>query len=99
MAAICPQESKAGGFSGTEFLTWDEGEQRGYLSAQIVMASSIVTRTKPNMAQCMADRYYGDDGLTDAGFEELQGLIRKHPTFHPSSTLVVVLERECGPFF
>lgn len=97
--AICPQVSAAEGFTGKEFLTWSSVQQRSYLDAQIVMASSIVTRTKQNMANCMADEFYGASGLTDEGFKKLVDTISEYDTYHPSSVLVVVIENVCGAFY
>lgn len=98
-AAIYPQKTLADGFTGETFLSWSLAEQRGYLDAQIVMASSIVTRAKPAMSQCMADRFYGPEGLTDRGFEEIRTTIAEYQTFHPSSVVVVVIENNCGAFY
>lgn len=99
LALICPQISWADGFTGREFLAWSEASQRGYIDAQLVMASSIVTRSKPDYAQCLADHFYSSTGLTDEGFQQIIGRVREYAEYHPSSVLVVVIESECGAFF
>ena len=99
LTATCPQKSQAEGFTDEEFLTWSIAEQRGYLDAQIVMASSIVTRAKSAMSQCMANTFYGPDGLTDIGFSVFRKTITEYQTYHPSSVVVVVLENACGSFY
>ncbi|MEM6890503.1 MAG: hypothetical protein AAF636_20575 [Pseudomonadota bacterium] len=99
LAAFYPQKSVPQKFSGSDFFDWSAAEQRGYLDAQIVMASSIVTRQKPDMAQCMADHFYSQNGLSDKGFQELTETIRQYETYHPSSVLVVVIENRCGAFY
>lgn len=98
-AAAYPQKSEAESFTGTEFLGWPETEQRGYVSAQIVMASSIVAREKPTMAQCISDKFYGERGLTQAGFDKIQGAINEYRTYHPSSVVVILIENACGRFY
>lgn len=99
LIGIYPQETVAEGFTGEQFLAWSEADQRGYLDAQIVMASSIVTRSKPEMSQCMADRYYGSSGLTDSGFAQIVATIAQYETYHPSSVLIIVIENACGAFY
>ena len=99
VAAICPQKSAAEGFTGSAFLQWNDAEKRGFIDAQLVMASSIVSRSKPAMSRCMADQYYGDSGLTDAGYEAFIEAIGQFEDFHPSSVLIVVIENECGAFY
>lgn len=99
VSIIYPQQTSAEAFTGKTFLSWPEEEQRGYLDAQIVMASTIVSRTKPEMSQCMAELYYGSLGLTNEGFASLINRIQEYETFHPSSVLVAVIEKECGSFY
>lgn len=91
-----PQKAKAEAFTGIEFLEWSEGEQRSYLSAQLVMASSIVSRSKPDLAQCLADAYYSDAGLTDQGYSEIRAKVVEFSEYHPSSVLVIMIENRCG---
>lgn len=98
-ALTYPQETVAESFSGSVFFEWSVAEQRGYLDAQLVMASSIVTRKKPDMAQCIADHFYGSNGLTNTAFQELVDTIRTYESYHPSSVLVVVIENRCGAFY
>lgn len=98
-STIFPQELLANSFTGEQFAQWTDAQQRSYLNAQIVMASSIVTRAKPGMAQCMADKYYGANGLSEDGFQEISKVIREYNNYHPSSVLVVVLENACGKFY
>jgi len=97
--AICPQESLAEGFTGAEFLSWSQAQQRSYVNAQLVMASSIVARAKPDMSQCLADHFYGEQGVTDEQFDALRKTIEDYETYHPSSVLVIVIENTCGTFY
>ena len=94
-----PQILLADRFTGEEFARWSEADQRGYIAAQLVMASSIVTREKPAMSQCIADSFYDEDGLSDSGFGTFVSHIDEFRTYHPSSVVVVVIENACGPFY
>ena len=97
--AVYPQKSSAEAFTGAVFLEWSDAQQRSYIDAQLVMASSIVARDKPAMSQCMADRFYGIEGVSDAGFKEIRTTIKAYKTYHPSSVLVIVIENTCGAFY
>ncbi len=97
--ATCPQKSLAEGFTGAEFLSWSQAQQRSYVNAQLVMASSIVARAKPAMSQCLADHFYGDQGITDERFDTLRRTIEDYETYHPSSVLEIVIENTCGTFY
>ncbi|SMX28185.1 hypothetical protein TRP8649_02300 [Pelagimonas phthalicica] len=98
MTAICPQESAAEGFNGTEFLQRSADRQRAYISTQLVMASSIAARIKPAMADCIGSAFFDGTGLSETGFETSIERIREFNDYHPSSVLVVVIESQCGPF-
>lgn len=90
--------ANADGFTGAVFLEWETSQQRGYIDAQLVMASTIATRIKPDLSQCLADEFYGPSGLTNDGFELMTDRIREFSEYHPSSVLVVVIENVCGGF-
>lgn len=94
-----PQILSSNEFTGVQFAEWSEADQRGYISTQLVMASSIVTREKPDMSQCMAESFYDDNGLSDSGFEMFRSRISEFEAYHPSSVIVVVIENACGPFY
>lgn len=96
--AFHPQTSLAEGFTGKEFLEWSEKEQRGYLDAQLVMASSIAARIKPPLAACIATSYYGESGLSLDGFRGLISAIGDYGDYHPSTVLVVLIEQACEQF-
>ncbi|MGJ8628269.1 MAG: hypothetical protein ACSHXB_15015 [Sulfitobacter sp.] len=93
-----PQETKAEAFTGEAFLQWPEADQKGYISAQVGMAASIAARIKPDVAQCISDTFYRDDGIGELVFETAVERIAEFKSYHPSSVLVVVIENACGPF-
>jgi len=98
-ASFYPQETRANDFTGSDFLQWSEAQQLSYINAQLVMASSIVARDKPAMSQCVADTFFGDSGITDAKFRDVQSSVTSYATYHPSSILVVLIENACGKFY
>lgn len=96
--AICPQVSWAEGFTGQEFLEWSDSNQRNYIETQIVMASSIAARIKPQLSQCITDEFFGSKGLSQDGFSKVLTRVEEFSEYHPSSVLVIVLENTCGAF-
>ncbi|MEP2640080.1 hypothetical protein [Roseobacter sp.] len=97
-ALVCPQVSAAQEFTGKTFLTWSNADQRGYISAQLVMASTIASRIKPDMNACIAGAFFDGTGMSDAAFDQVVQTIGEYQDFHPSSVLVILLENECGTF-
>ncbi|MGJ8530145.1 MAG: hypothetical protein ACSHWX_16600 [Maritalea sp.] len=98
LAAINPQKSSAEGFTGSDFFQWNDDQQHGYVSAQLGMAVSISTRIKPELAECIAEVFYGDHGMSDKGFEIITARVHEFGDYHPSSVIVVVIENRCGTF-
>ncbi|MDF1804360.1 hypothetical protein [Thalassovita sp.] len=96
--ATCPQKSLAEGFTGAEFLQQSTQEQRGYVSTQLVMASSIAARIKPSLAECIGRVFFDGSGLSDQGFDMVLARIEEFKAYHPSSVIVVVIESQCEPF-
>ena len=99
LGVICPQKSSADAFTGETFLTWSESQQRSYLNAQLVMASTIVARDKPTMSKCVSDEFFGSSGMTSEAFANAMQSIRDFKTYHPSSVLVILVENACGEFY
>ena len=99
LGVIYPQETSADAFTGETFLTWSENQQRSYLNAQLVMASTIVAREKPTMSQCVSDKFFGSSGMTSEAFTDAMQSIRDFKTYHPSSVLVILIENACGEFY
>ncbi len=89
----------AEGFTGVEFLEWSKADQTAYINSQVVMASTIVTRDKPEMARCIADNYFSETGLTDAQLNDLIANVEQYQSYHPSTVLVAVIEATCGKFY
>ena len=98
LGLIYPQLSWAEGFTGAEFLTWSEVDQRGYISAQLVMASTIAARSQTDMPNCIASSFFDQSGMSASGFQSILATVAEYAEFHPSSVLVVVIENACGPF-
>lgn len=96
--AICPQKSLAEGFTGADFLQQSSQEQWGYVSTQLVMASSIAARIKPSLAACIGQVFFDGSGLSDQGFDTVLARIEEFATYHPSSVIVVVIESQCEQF-
>lgn len=98
LVAGFPQKSVAEGFTGQEFLQRAAQDQRGYISTQLVMASSIAARIKPSLADCIGREFFDGAGMSDEGFLSIIGRIKEFEAYHPSSVLVVVIENRCGKF-
>ena len=98
LAAFHPQNSQAEEFTGTDFLQRSSQDQRGYVSTQLVMASSIAARIKPDLADCIGNEFFDGTGMSDKGFEKVMQRVREFQDFHPSSVLVIVIESACGTF-
>lgn len=58
----------------------------------------MITRNNPEQAQCIADAYYSDTGLTDQGYAEIRAKVSEFESYHPTSVLVVMVENQCGAF-
>ena len=97
-AAIYPQKSQADGFNGQVFLERSEQDQRGFISTQMVMASSIAARVDPSLSECIGRVFFDGTGLSESGFQIITRRIAEFPNYHPSSVLVVVIEKACGAF-
>lgn len=79
-------------------MVWAEPQQKSYIEAQLVMASTIATRTDADRALCIADTFFDARGLSNAAFGRTIERIREFSEFHPSSVLVVMIESNCGAY-
>lgn len=98
MSIARAETTAAGAFTGEQFERWPEADQRGYVSTQLVMASTIAARIKPPLSDCIADAFFASGGMTDEGFVSITGRIAEFDSYHPSSVILVVIESECGAF-
>ncbi len=96
--AICPQVSYAEGFTGEVFLKRSTDDQRADVSTQLVMASSIAARIKPEVSECIGRVFFDELGMSESGFDTVIARVGEFSEFHPSSVLVIVIENECGSF-
>lgn len=92
------QTSAANGFTGNEFLGWNSDQQRGYIEAQLVMATTIATRSDQERSDCIAGFFFDHSGLSETGFKNAVDRISEFRDYHPSSILVVMIENECGAY-
>lgn len=98
VALLCPQVLTAEAFTGETFLRWSEADQRGYISAQLVMASTIASRSKPEMVDCIAEAFFDGTGMSEEKFADITKTVGEYKEYHPSSVLVILLEKTCGAF-
>lgn len=96
LTAIYPQESVAGGFTGTEFLAWSAEARTSYLQTSMTMATLVIGQTNSDTAACIEQWYLGDPDKTDERLTFLETTISDYPDYHPSAVLLVVLKNECG---
>ncbi len=98
LTAFYPQESVADGFTGAEFLTRAEPDQKATISTQLVMASTIAARIKPPLSDCIGKTFFDPQGLKSEAFEAIIDRVREFGEYHPSSVILVVIENRCGKF-
>lgn len=98
LTAICPQETAAEGFSGTEFLTWEQPSQDSYIGTAVVMATFIATRTNAQTAECLNGWYANNVGLTERRNAEIRDAIARNADYHPSAVIMLLMEDACGSF-
>ena len=93
---ICPQESIAQGLTGTQFAGWPVDSQDSYIQTSVTMAGVVITQVNPAVSRCIDDWYVGGGRRSerDAAIREI---IRTHPNYHPSGTILAVLMDACGP--
>ncbi len=92
-----PQVSRAEGFTGAEFLTWEEDVRHGYIQTSVTMATLVVSEFDETASNCIDDWYLGAEGAQEARHHEITGRIEEFPDFHPSAVILVVLRNVCGP--
>lgn len=97
-ALICPQISLAEGFTGREFLAWQQASQDSYLQTSVTMASMIIAQTNAETGACVDDWYFGDQAMIDRRNAELRDQIEAYDGYHPSAVIAAVLQKQCGSF-
>ncbi|WP_108887197.1 hypothetical protein [Pseudoprimorskyibacter insulae] len=93
---IYPQESVAEGLTAKDFLVWDEPSQNSFLFSSVGMAAAIASQTKPELAQCLNDWYFGDKTNTRNG--EILDFMGQYGGYHPTTVILAVVENACGEF-
>ena len=96
LAAFHPQEIRANGFTGTDFAQWDESAQNSYIQTSVTMAGVVLTQIAPEKSACIDDWYLGD-GQQAARNAHIRKTIAQYGGYHPSGTILAVLQEACGP--
>ncbi len=98
-AAGCyPQQAAAVEFTGKQFLEWPRDSQNGLITYSITMASIVALRVRPEIATCLDDWYPLDPETKKARQDSILKTIREYPDYHPQTTILVILEKQCGSF-
>lgn len=96
LASIYPQETSAGGFTGTEFTTWKVESQDSYIQTSMTMAGVVLTQTHPDTARCLNDWYFAGENLQKRN-RAIRQAITAHEAAHPAGVMMALILKECGP--
>lgn len=96
IALICPQQSLANGFKGTDFAGWEVASQDSYIQTSVTMAGVVLTQIQPEKSACI-DTWYLGDGKKDARNTYIRETISQYGDYHPSGTILAILVEACGP--
>ncbi|GFO81209.1 MAG: hypothetical protein A49_08360 [Methyloceanibacter sp.] len=80
------------------FLSWDTEAQNAFIQTSIGMAGVVATQTRKEMATCIDRWYFVSEEAKAERNEQIRTTIKKHSDFHPTGTIVAILEKACGPF-
>lgn len=98
MSLVFPQEIRADGFTGQDFLKWGKAGQDSYISISITMAGIIASQTNPSTATCIDDWYFRSKAVQAQRDDEIRKTIRENPTYNPSGVIYAWLKKRCGAF-
>lgn len=91
-----PQNSLADAFTGKDFSKWSETGQDSFIQASVTMAGVVLTRTQPDKARCIDGWYGGDDKKAERN-ASIRKTIADYGDYHPSGTILAIIEQACGP--
>ena len=93
-----PQTASATGLTNAQVLQWTESNQDSYFQISITMAVFIASQNAGGRAECLNDWYYRSAEVTGQRNGQLRGTLAQYPDYHPSGTILAVLEKACGSF-
>nr|WP_319514370.1 hypothetical protein [uncultured Cohaesibacter sp.] len=89
----------AGGASTVkEFLKWETASQDNYFHVSILMAAYIAAQVDKDMGNCITRWYQNDPKNMAQRNDEIREMMSKAPDFHPSATLLAIIQKQCGRF-
>ena len=94
--ALCPQQSAAEGFTGSDFAEWPQASQNGYIQTSVTMAGVVMTQIRPEFSRCI-DQWYLGDGRKEERNRFIRETITGHAaSYHPAGTILAILMDQCG---
>ena len=94
LAGFYPQDSKADGFTGKDFASWTEAGQDSFIQASVTMAGVVLSRVEPAKARCV-DAWYSNENKSQRN-ASVRDIIKAYGDYHPSGTILAIIEQECG---
>lgn len=72
------------------FLAASPDGQIGYISASLSMAQALLSKPQGECIGKWAEAHHAD------GYKEVIDTIKKYDSYHPSSVIAAVIEKQCG---
>jgi hypothetical protein len=85
LGASCPQISKADGSCGEVFLSWSNDGKDDYIEAAVTLAYFGSTRTNPDTATCLNERYAVSEAKVDQRTASTRDIISRNSEYYQSA--------------
>ncbi|MEM9668639.1 MAG: hypothetical protein AAF950_06905 [Pseudomonadota bacterium] len=84
--------------SGRMLAEWSEDGQDSFFQTSIGMAGAIATQNDGQKARCINDWYFKDGATKAERNEAIRQTLARFPEYHPTVTLLAIVEKACGSF-
>lgn len=97
-AASEREKSRAEGFTGHDFLTWERTNQDSYIETSVSMTAIVATQGRQDIATCIDKWYSIEPEIRQDRHDNILRILRENPAFHPQGIILAVLQKQCGSF-
>jgi hypothetical protein len=98
LLALTTQAYAQDGYTSADLLERPVEAQNAHIQISVGMIGVVATQTRPEIARCVDDWFFGDDAIMAERTENIRSVMREHSSFHPAGVILAVVQQACGSF-
>lgn len=98
MMILSVSSSAMAGTTTADFLKWERKAQVSYLQISILMAGTVASQIRPDIARCIDNWYLKSKELQEKRHIEIIKIMPKYAEYSPTAVILGFIEQACGSF-